>query len=141
MREHIGLFRGRRLETTPQNPVWVYGCLLKWPDGDAEICIDSDYDRELIKVSVKPDTVGECTGLRDRNGKLIFEGDIVEGGHFTYEDGLGEIMYDTESARFQIIGREPNNICADFDDYYGREVEVMGNLQDNPELIGGNGDG
>lgn len=142
MREHMGLFRGKRTD----NGEWIVGNLvhsnrMRTGERMLEIWVpmpEGEIDpNKALYGEVDPSTVGECTGLTDKNGRLIFEGDIVEGGDFTHEDGLGEIMYDTESARFQIVGGEPNNLCADFDNYYGRELEVMGNLWDNPELIGG----
>lgn len=142
MRNNIGWFRGKWKETGE----WVQGYYVHLTDyykkyeshriypGTAETDC-GDFYPDYFEVD--PDTVGGCTGLRDRNKKMIFEGDVIEGDEYTYEDGLGEILYDTESAKFQILGRDPNNLCLDFDYYYGHELEVVGNLWDNPELLGG----
>lgn len=75
-------------------------------------------------------TLGQFTGLTDRNGTKIFEGDIV-----AYRgDEYGVIVYDEESARFCVSF---DTWSTDFDHLYGKELEVIGNKHDNPELIEG----
>lgn len=89
---------------------------------------------------VVPDTVGQFTGLTDENGTKIFEGDVVrisedyyDGLHYSgnevyYSDGAFCVEYETPEYDVTSIGflvRE------------GVEVEVIGNIYDNPELIGG----
>lgn len=78
MREHMGLFRGKRLD----NGEWVEGNLVHItlsPIQDWWEITTGRYDAmgHMVSHKIDPDTVGECTGLRDKNGKLIFEGDIV----------------------------------------------------------------
>lgn len=131
MREHMGLYRGKRL----CNGKWMEGYLLRCEDGTCFIC-QAGY--RINRYKVDPDTVGECTGLRDKNGKLIFEGDIVEGCDFTAEDGYGVVDFDDGS--FTVSG---NGFEGTFhENYWGLDLEIIGNIHDNPELLkGGDGDG
>ena len=130
------LFRGKRLD----NGEWVYGSLLQVECEDGSIVTaifeikDSGGDAE-----VHPSTVGQYTGLKDKNGKRIFEGDIVStdtkrpylivefrDGCFMFNcnDG-GEDYYDIMLP----ILKDPQTVYK-----YG---EVIGNIHDNPELLEG----
>lgn len=74
---------------------------------------------------VIPETVGGCTGLTDKNNKLMFDGDIVS---LPGEDELSVIKWDVDSARFII---ESDDVYCDFDNYWGYELEVVGNIHDD----------
>lgn len=72
----------------------------------------------------------QCTGLKDKNGKLIFEGDIVDITTEIEETAI--IKWCSDIGRFVI---ENDAIKADFDNYYGNELEVIGNVYETPELM------
>lgn len=121
------LFRGKHTKTGE----WVEGLLLT-ENNDTFYIVKPKTDVDDIGWLdyVKPETVGQYTGLTDRNGKKIFEGDIVK-----YREEYGYIEYADQEAMF--------NICfdtwfTDFDHIYGKEIEIIGNIRDNPELLEGN---
>lgn len=120
------LFRGKRLD----NGEWVYGNLfLSDTDGGAYILAGSRI--VTIEWEVDPSTVGQYTGLNDKNGERIFEGDVltVDG-----EDGFFALEFQENTAMFVMDG---DAIRASFNIFGTDEVEVMGNIHDNQELLEG----
>ena len=129
------LFRGQtrrkgekvRMDGSPVESNWVYGGVL-CGSGDHSIIYQTEPDIE--KKVVYTDTLGQYTGLTDKNGVKIFEGDIVE-----YEGKRYSINYLPHYARFSAV--KPNTVFCVFAYQRG---EVIGNIYDNPELIGGETD-
>jgi uncharacterized phage protein (TIGR01671 family) len=135
------LFRGK---TEGRNSEWVYG----WY---APISFSDSYGPQMAIVTVDPNeymhmgyggridspkfhmvnpkTVGQYTDLLDKNGKKIFEGDIVRGTDRMYEDLqlYGFVGY--ENGSFVIVG----DIITHYR-WIDYELEVIGNIHDNPEL-------
>ena len=139
------LFKGKRAD----NGEWVCGyyVLRKRPyfkDKDANfehiICdnlvIDDFNDKQFVDTipitySVDPETIGQYTGCTDKNGNKIFEGDIVWDN---YEEERGIVQWDNDTARFIITC---STFTVDFDSVCGEELEIVGNVYDNPELLKG----
>lgn len=134
-------FRGKRAD----NGEWVYGSLLivNINGQTAYMIYGSDFrfaGERVISGShalVVPETVGQCVGMTDRNCRKIFEGDIIENHDFNAEDGgYGVVEYN--DGAFEING---NDISSTFhENYWGKECEVIGNVHDDPELLGGEDD-
>lgn len=121
------LFRAKR----KKNREWVEGYYFVMPNGDA--CIMNSNKESQFVGKVIPETVGQYTGLTDKNGKKIFEGDIVRVDYdLTFCDFVGYVDYADGSFR----------IVSDLGVHYrwiDYEVTVIGNIHDNPELLkGGN---
>jgi len=148
------LFRGKRTD----NWKWIEGSLLI-PSGlgkgiyisDKATFADfypdfeeghelSEYDGNGIAFGllheVHPESVGQFTGLTDRNGKMIFEGDIVKCGY-----GMGEVVF--KSGCFMVDWLSDKGAYMEFvfsrHGMYVRKddevFEIIGNITDNPELL------
>jgi uncharacterized phage protein (TIGR01671 family) len=139
MREY--LFRGKRID----NGQWIYGYYIKathhWHNhGVHEDWIATDtvqnggWCNVRGKYAVSPETIGQYTGLTDENGKKIFEGDIVrisERG----ESVNGKIIFKNAYNGGWLVAdkTEQSSCCLAL----RNSVEVIGNIHDNPELLGG----
>ena len=83
---------------------------------------------------VNPKTVGQFTGLTDRNGKKIFEGDIVNIKPYAdiYTEGNFEVCFDRGTFSVKFSKKRTAILCM----YERQRVEVIGNVYDNKELLG-----
>lgn len=123
-------FRGKDADNDHE---WKYGSLIVCPDGSPVIvCFDDDGCE--LSYDVVPATVGQYTGLKDRNGKDIYEGDILRMSY--RNDDLGIVKWGSEYAAF-IIKKEGKLRWW----YLEGKEEVVGNVHDNPELLKGGQDG
>ena len=107
---------------------WVYGYLVDENYiNDKRDMGDGEYLGEML---IDPETVGQFTGLLDKNGTKIFEGDVI----FITESVRAKIDWNKETSAFCVIGLGAT--CGMSDHLYGVEhCEVIGNIHDNPELL------
>lgn len=141
------LYKAKRLD----NGEWVQGYYVKGLNM---------YDKEAYLIfepttifyssgetdgwsEVDPSTICQCTGLKDKNGKLIWENDILHNGNYFV------VKWNESCSRFDIVLNNSNNIpigkwepmicdwkTSDFKEYRKAvDYEVIGNVFDNPELL------
>ena len=129
------LFRGKRVS----NGNWIEGyfVLLAINEGLKHAIYTGADEGRFILFEVIPDTVGQFTGLCDKNGNKIFEGDIVR---FYDKDWTanGIATVDFEKGRWTINGHYTTKLSSIvWLDLYrtGFEYEVIDNIYDNPELL------
>lgn len=126
MRE--ALFRGKRIA----DDKWTYGYLFRcW--GRCYLLWGMNGDNP-IKEEVYPETVGQYTGLTDKNGKKIFEGDIIETSGFGYKRRTYPVVFCDGYFGYQ----SEYDAIAFLDSEYPipqENREVIGNIHDNPELL------
>lgn len=115
------LFRGKRVDSSE----WFEGSYWLSRSAVRETTYITDGYGNLFCVI--PETVGQFTGLTDKNGVKIFEGDIIK-----YKENLFEIKYSTEQARYLAV--LTNGV---FDPVAMQNCEVVGNVFDNSELLKG----
>ena len=132
------LFRGKRID----NGEWVEGIFLQDKDLEQYYIEYFDYystidglQRDYCQYEIIYETIGQYTGLIDKNGKKIFEGDIID-----TPDRLVEVVWLKGNAQFDLNfiryahdirisnfrGIEMRDLC---------DYEVIGNVHDNPELL------
>ncbi|MDD6638462.1 MAG: YopX family protein [Lachnospiraceae bacterium] len=122
------LYRAKRID----NDEWTYGYLYGiW---ERKYILWGMTNNIPDMTEVEPSTICQCTGLRDEDGKLIWENDIciITDGTLDEEDGYFRLDWEIDRAMFEFEG---TGICANFDNVSGYDCEVVGNIFDNPELL------
>lgn len=139
------------------NNQWVYGSY--FPHKRVNLCIASEeeykaniqhliiqdkpacdwnFDNGMQAIDINPETLGQYTGLEDKNGKMIFEGDIVK-GTISSAWGKGDIVCKVEYNRdgFYCYDKRPRDEgWWEHKLMFAKNIEVIGNVWDNPELLG-----
>lgn len=145
------LFRGRSVDPIGNPRWWVYGSLIKTgdyccilPDDDGSMYDYPYLDSELgtidgCAIPVNPETVGQFTGLLDKNGKKIFEGDILKTKYgrlctvvwFSSQVCNGWDLMPICTCNNLAYTKPPTAV----DLYMADNLEIIGNIHDNPELL------
>lgn len=127
-------FRGKRLD----DGEWVYGSYINYKSIYGKQChtivTNANLEKDITKNQIAPKTLGQFTGLKDKNGKDIYEGDKIIGKrHYGKKvvDVIGFVFYDKETTCYKV----------DCNYFNGRRlsawknIEVIGNIYDNQELL------
>lgn len=126
------LFKAKRLD----NGEWVQGALF---NGESHCIIGqeikfspyTEHECKIVGYEVDRDTICQCTGLKDKNGKLIWENDIIK-----CKFGIAVAVWDKSEWRIKLV---KDNIWRKDLHYWAVEdnqrTEVIGNIFDNPELL------
>ena len=132
---HEILFRGKGI----RNGRWYYGSL-----SGSDTRFIHGYENH-IHAPISTETIGQYTGLTDKNGVKIFEGDIikVDDDYDTFGKMAGEIREVWfKDGGFRLKPKYASSIARGDRGYWledGADYEVIGNAWDNPELLGGDG--
>jgi uncharacterized phage protein (TIGR01671 family) len=130
------LFRGKTIDGD-----WTYGYYVFAPKRTGmfgQTISEADFDKHYILTmkynlvkEINPETVGQYTGLCDKNGNKIFEGGIVD--ILTENEEIGIVIYDDGGF---LVGAD--GFCVDFhSNINGTDLDIVGNIHDNPELMEG----
>jgi hypothetical protein len=125
-----------------EDGMWVHGSL-RCDVGKYTIFQFESERADYVEYEIDPDTICQCTGVKDKNGKLIWENDILHNGNYFI------VKWNVPCARFDIVLNNSHNIpmgewepmicdwkTNDFKEYKKAvDYEVIGNIVDNPELL------
>lgn len=138
MDELRGIWRGKRID----EKIWVDGYLI-CPEVNGKFAyigyLFATDDHGVNIAPVDPSTLGECTGLRDKNGKPIFEGDICKDENSTYL-----IVWHMHQWQCKVIHSDcvlaldcsfPLCQWDNCKENGYRTLEIIGNIHDNPEML------
>ncbi len=124
-------FRGKKINTGK----WISGDLSNTSRGVA--IIENNGGDSIV---VNAETLGQFTGLKDKNGKAIYEGDIVkrfdEIGHIDFRSGKFCAVMTDEDTGYDYCGDIIEDVIEN--DKNADTIEVIGNIYDNPELLNNN---
>ena len=135
-------FRGKRLD----NNEWYYGSYLYLHNTDefdwsgirhsTKKDVHFIIDENDVNYAVSPETISQCTGLKDKNGKLIYEGDVVKipDNYDIYGMFAGEVREIYYNEGFRLKPKWDKNSRGNWLEDT-EDLEVIGNIHENPELL------
>ncbi|WP_443773030.1 YopX family protein [Alistipes putredinis] len=123
-------FRGKRLD----NGEWIEGDLLRM--NGHWIIFPDPAPGGIDKYEVDPATVGEFTGLKDKNGKEIYEGDVMEIPETEFNaEIIGRVLFEEDA--YYIIPLRGGHLWGLHWSLRKHDAKIIGNIHDNPELLKG----
>lgn len=138
------LYKAKRKD----NDEWVYGYL--WVGACSAYITPSNvgitYYEENKRIvacayEIDPTTICRCTGLTDKNGKLIWEHDIVQVDMYSWiepeDEAFGIITYSETYGAYGVLSKNKWSSLVDLQGSYTTQRFVLGNRFDNPELLEG----
>ena len=126
------LFRGKRKD----DGEWIEGSYFEMPTEDTYILTSRQETKFIFRIL--PETVGQYTGLIDKNGKKIFEGDIIEFADCLDEQHKGVVYWRSGSYNVDCSKSDSKDECFfRLFTAYACGAKIIGNIYDNPELLGG----
>ena len=121
------LFRGK-----DQNEKWIYGCYTGTAFDYYYIAVPMAENDGWAMMPVSLNTVGQFTGLTDKNDNKIFEGDIIKNEYEENEYQYFKVFYNEKKLQWEIMNKYGmRGILANV---IGK-MEVIGNIFDNPNLL------
>ena len=125
------LFRGKRVD----NGEWEQGDLDRGLFANIDFISYFKNIDERVSYEIIPETVGQYTGLTDKNGKKIFEGDIVIDKYSKEKFGfVGVVIYNPTLTQYQIHSDKQPDYVVNLGSRRD-SVKIIGNIHDNPELL------
>lgn len=117
-----------------EDGVWVYGSL-RCDVGKYTIFQFETARADYVEYEIDPSTICQCTGLKDKNGKLIWENDVVKDEHGNLYKAFWQSNYYQFS--WVCVKSDVFSIGTKWDlwSFKSFEIEVIGNIFDNPELL------
>ena len=123
------LFRGKKIYTKE----WIEGVAFPHDSNKVTMLSQHPMDGSLVGKEVYLGTVGQYTGLTDKNDTKIFEGDIIQN---VTEGKTAVVQWFSEHSAFMLWCKSENQVYWLYDNDF-HNIEVIGNIYDNPELLGG----
>lgn len=154
------LFRGKAINrdggshrTNYKNGDWVYGLLTRPFNERYGLYAEMRNEGGIDGIEVDHETISQWTGLYDKKGKRIFEGDILQGDdypyyndEYDYNNYYAEVVWYDNAPAFGLITRKnpksdvrgiSDGMSYDLVEFESDHWLIIGNIYDNPELLGG----